>query len=164
VRRKRAPVNVLTQYCGERVGHVVTLERAPAGQHLVKRRTESPDVHAPVDRVAFDLFGRHERRSTENHPGPGHGRRGDCGRFRNGRNSRLTVNALYLDELRKPEVEDLDHAIRSHFDVGGLEVAMNDSLFVGGFERLGNLLRYGQSVIEQDRPLCDPIRERRPLY
>ena len=40
---------------------------------------------------------------------------------------------------------------------------MNDPLLVRGFEGLGDLLRDGQGLIDRDRSLCDPIRERRSL-
>ena len=40
---------VARQHRGERVGHVLALERAPAGQHLVEHEAERPDVGALVD-------------------------------------------------------------------------------------------------------------------
>ena len=65
--------------------------------------------------------------------------------------------------FRQAEVEHLHRAVRAHLDVRWLEVAMDDPLFVRGFERLGDLLRDRQCVIERDRPLRDPVRQRRPL-
>ena len=36
---------------------------------------------------------------------------------------------------------------------------MDDPLFVRGFERLGDLLRDRQRLVERDRPARDPLRE-----
>jgi len=36
---------------------------------------------------------------------------------------------------------------------------MDDALLVGGLERLGDLLRNGECLIDRDRPLRDPLRE-----
>ena len=40
---------------------------------------------------------------------------------------------------------------------------MNDPPLVGGFERFGDLTSDGQGFVERDRPLTDPVLERRPL-
>ena len=50
----------------------------------------------------------------------------------------------------------------AHLDVRGLQIAMDDPVLVRGFERFGDLLRDGQRFIEWNRPLRDPVRERRP--
>ena len=41
---------------------------------------------------------------------------------------------------------------------------MNHTGFVGGLQRLGNLLGDGQGFVERDRPLRDPVSESRPLH
>ena len=46
------PVRVPGDDRRNRVGHVVALERAAAGEHLVKHAAERPDVAALVDRLA----------------------------------------------------------------------------------------------------------------
>ena len=40
---------------------------------------------------------------------------------------------------------------------------MDDPLLVGGFERLGDLLRDRQRLIDWNRALCNSVSERRPL-
>ena len=39
------------------------------------------------------------------------------------------------------EVENLDRAIGTDNHIGGLEIAVNNTILVGGFECLGNLVR-----------------------
>ena len=46
-----------------------------------------------------------------------------------------------------------------HLDVGGLEIAVDDPLLVRGFERLRDLLRDRQRLVERDRAACDALRE-----
>ena len=61
--------------------------------------------------------------------------------------------------LREPEVQHLHSAITPHLDVRGLQIAVDDPLLVRGFERLGNLLRDRQCLVERDRAACDPLRQ-----
>ncbi len=65
--------------------------------------------------------------------------------------------------LREAEVEDLHHAIRRDRDVGGLQVAVDNSFFVGDVEGLGDLPRDAQRVTNGQpralRPLTRNIRE-----
>ena len=46
-----------------------------------------------------------------------------------------------------------------HLDVRGLQIAMDDPLLVRGFERLGDLLRDRQRLVERDRAARDPLRQ-----
>ena len=39
---------------------------------------------------------------------------------------------------------------------------MNDTGFMGSFQRLGDLFRNRQSFVDGDRTLCDPICQGRP--
>ena len=57
------------------------------------------------------------------------------------------------------EVQHLDRAVLAHLDIGGLEVAMDDTLLVRGFERVGNLPGDGQRLVERDGPARDPLRQ-----
>ncbi len=65
------------------------------------------------------------------------------------------------DRLRQPEVEHLHGPVVSNLDVRRLEVAVDDALRVRGFERLGNLPRDRQRLVERDRTARDAIGERR---
>ena len=44
-----------------------------------------------------------------------------------------------IQNLGDAEIEHLDRAVQSNLDVGRLEIAMNDALLVGRFERVGDL-------------------------
>ena len=52
--------------------------------------------------------------------------------------------------LGEAEVEHLDLAVRRDLDVGGLEVAVDDALLVGFLERLGDLLRDGERLVDRE--------------
>ena len=71
--------------------------------------------------------------------------------------------AAWLERLRQTEVQHLHHAVGAHFDVGGLEIAMDDALLVRGFEGFGDLLRDRKRLIDRNRPLRDAVGQRRPL-
>ena len=64
-----------------------------------------------------------------------------------------------LRRLGEPEVEYLHRAVGPHLDVGGLQIAVNDALLVRRFERLGNLLRDRERLIERDRTSSNALRE-----
>jgi hypothetical protein len=66
-------------------------------------------------------------------------------------------------KLGEPEVEDLHRPIVPNLDVGGLQIAVDDTLFVRGFERLGNLSRDGERLIDGDATFGNAIRARVPL-
>ena len=51
-------------------------------------------------------------------------------------------------QLCQPEVEQLDARPRQH-DVGGLQVAMDDALLVGGGERVGDLDGVLQGLLDR---------------
>ena len=63
-----------------------------------------------------------------------------------------------------PKSRTFHRAVRPDLDIRGLEIAMNDPLLVRRLERLSNLTRDRQRLIERDRPLRDAVRERRPLH
>jgi hypothetical protein len=76
---------------------------------------------------------------------------------------RLKPDATYsfsrTDRFGQSEVEDSHRAIRPHLDVRGLEIAVDDALLVRDFERVRDLLRNRQRVIEWDHALRDPLRQ-----
>src|SRR4030095_13869979 len=65
--------------------------------------------------------------------------------------------------LGEPEVEHLDVAVRRQLDVRGLQVAMDDPLLVRRFERLGDLTRDRERLLDWQGTLGDAILERGPL-
>ena len=137
------------------------VEGAPARQHLVQHGTERPDVGALVDGLPARLLrapcrrpcrescrarrhrGRRERRRLRDdpraEPAPG------SIAFASPKSSTFTV----------PSGRDLD--------VRGLQVAVDDALLVRGFERLGDLPRDRQRLVERDRAAArSAARDRRP--
>jgi hypothetical protein len=65
--------------------------------------------------------------------------------------------------LREAKVEHLHRAIRPQFDIGRLQVAVNDAAFMRRFQRLGDLSRDGHRFLQSHRSLRDPIGERQPI-
>ena len=51
------------------------------------------------------------------------------------------------ERFGEAEVEDFEAAVGGDFDVGGLEVAMDDAFFVGVFERVDELLDEGEGFV-----------------
>ena len=66
-------------------------------------------------------------------------------------------------ELGQPEVEHLHGAVVSHFDVGRLQIAMDDALLVRRFERFGDLPGDRQRFVDRDRSVRNAIGEGRSL-
>jgi len=50
--------------------------------------------------------------------------------------------------VAKTEIENLDDALRRDFDIGGLQIAMDDSFFVRGFQGVGDLFGVVERGIE----------------
>ena len=69
------------------------------------------------------------------------------------------LDARRLDELRQPEVEHLHRAIGPDFDVRGFQIAMDDPLLVRRRQRLGDLLRDWQRLVERNRSARDAVSE-----
>ena len=65
-------------------------------------------------------------------------------------------------ELRQTEVENLD-AVLGDDDVAGLQVAMDHALGVRGGQRIDDLHRITQGLIERQRTSFDDLRERLAL-
>ena len=72
---------------------------------------------------------------------------------------RVTPSAGRIHRLREPEVQHLHRPVGADLDVGRLQIAMDDALFVRGLERLGDLLRERQGLVERDRPARDALRQ-----
>ena len=61
--------------------------------------------------------------------------------------------------LGETEVQDLDLALGGDLHVGGLEVAVDDALLVGGLERLGDLGRDLQGLVDRELAPLQPLGE-----
>ena len=61
----------------------------------------------------------------------------------------LLPAADWLTQLRQPKVEHLHIAVGHDLDVRGLQVAVDDAFVMGDFERLGDLPRDAQHIIER---------------
>ena len=110
----------------------LALEQPLPGEHLEQHDAEGPDVGAFVHRRASGLFGTHVGRGAHDDAGPG---RPAAERCRVGH----CLGRRCFQRLGETEVEQLDAAVRQQLDVGRLEVAVDDAVLVGGFQRLGNL-------------------------
>ena len=119
---------------GEGVGKGFALEGLRPGEHLVKDRAERKDVGALVERLAPRLFGRHVGRGAENDAGVGHGR-GHCGVG----SRTLAVFRITFVGARQTEIQDLDGAVGSEFDVGWFQIPVNDPLIVRRLQPRGDL-------------------------
>ena len=64
-----------------------------------------------------------------------------------------------VHRLGEAEVEDLDLPVGRELDVGGLEVAVDDPLLVRRLERLGDLPRDGEGLVERQRAALQPFGE-----
>ena len=107
-----------------------------AGHHLVQHRAEAEDVRPRVDLAALRLFGRHVRGRADDLPPRSAAtvrvrRRGAIGR---------------LEQLRQPEVEDLDAIVVGDHHVRRLQVTVDDAGFVRRGEGIGNLHAVAQRL------------------
>src|SRR5689334_22759331 len=131
-RLREVAVDGVLENRGQGVGDGFAGEEALAGEQLVKDDTEAPDIGAAIDGFAGGLFRSHVGGGAEDQAGLG-GADGESGRIGAGGGSRG------LGGFGEAESEYLDDAFGGDFDVGGLEVAVDDAFFVGSFESFGNL-------------------------
>ena len=141
---KHRPVRLATQDRSHRLVDLVTAEGAAAGQHLVYEAAEGPEIRALVDGLPAGLLGRHIGRGPEDHPHISDGRRGDRGKDP-GRADRSWLGVA--DGLRQAKIQHLHRAIGSDLDVRRLQIAVDDAVIVGGFERVGDLARDGEHLV-----------------
>ena len=71
---------------------------------------------------------------------------------------RHAAAVLFL-RFRVPVLQECDWrgAVLADFDVRGLEIAVDDPLFVRRFERLGDLFRDRQRLVQRNRAARDPL-------
>ena len=123
-------------------------ERAFGGQHLVEHRAEREDVGARVGLLPADLLGRHVAERAHHDAGLGQ-------RLRP-RDVRVLVDRL----LGETEVENLDASVGRDEQVGWLDVAVRDALFVRRREAGGDLPAEVDRLGRGQRPGREPRRER----
>jgi hypothetical protein len=61
------------------------------------------------------------------------------------------------------EIEHLHRTVGAQLDVRGLQVAMDDTVLVRGLERLGDLPRGNQRLVDGNRPARNAIGQRRAV-
>ena len=109
---------------------------------LVEHAHRTPRCRVRLSTVVPAPAPGHVRGGAEHHADARHHRgRGHRRRFRGARRHRT----WRCQRLRQAEVEHLHDAVRSQLDVGRLQVAVDDPLLVGGFERLGDLRAIGSA-------------------
>ena len=106
------------------------------------------------------LLRRHVGRRAEDHAHAGHHRgrrdRRRCRRRRRGRAWRRVAS------FARPKSSTFTMPSGAHLDVRGLQIAMDDPLLVRRFERLGDLLRDRQRLVDRDRAARDALRQSSP--
>ena len=109
---------------------------AMPGEHFVEDRAKRKDVGAVVGGFPTNLLRRHVPCGSKDQTGASRRRGGEVGD--------AGVRVWTLDQLRKPEVEDLRTALGSHEDVVRLQIAVNDA--------------FGMCSRETKRDLCGEVR------
>ena len=72
---------------------------------------------------------------------------------------RRRARRVRVDRFRQTEVEHLHRAVGADLDIRGLQIAVDDALLVRRFERLGDLLRDRQRLVERNRATRDALRQ-----
>jgi hypothetical protein len=78
---------------------------------------------------------------------------------------RITARLRFrLGPLGQSEVEHFDHALWCDLDVGRLQIAVYDPLFVRRFQGVGDLARQHERLLEGDRALPDAFGQGLAFY
>ena len=133
--RKGGPVGLMGQDCRDRVRECRARESGTAGQEFIEHAAKRPDVRPLVDHLPASLLRAHVGGRPENHAvtrvADAH-----CGRPR-----QRWAGSIGGAHFRQPEVEDFHSTRGRNLDIRGLQIAMDDSSFVRGVERIGDLPR-----------------------
>ena len=114
-----------------------------AHQHFVEDQTECVDVGAGIRRSAFPLLRRHIGGCAHHHSFGG-----EC---------------LVSLQRRQPEIQDLHPGFGQHH-VAGLQIAVDDALFVRRLQRGGDLPGVTNRLFLGQRTLFQPGRDGLPLH
>src|SRR5262245_58177081 len=110
---------------------------------------ERPNIRTLVDGLAPRLFGGHVRGGAEDDT---------CLRGGHADRRRVFYGAGFrLRDQSQSEVENLHGAIWLDLDVSRLQITVNDSLFVRGFQCVGNLPGDVQRFFEWNRTFLDAV-------
>ena len=150
-RRKGGPVGVLAEDRSKAIGYRVAAECLAPGEHFVHHATERPNVGAFVHWEPAGLLRAHVGGRPDNHPILSRVERRELRQLR---------CRFLTDSLCQSEIQDLDGAAGRRFDVGRLQIPMNDALGVRRLECFGCLARDRQRVVQRQRPLMNAIGER----
>ena len=151
---QRGPIRFLGEDRRYSVGDVLASERMLPSEHFVEHTAERPNVRAPINGLSFRLLRSSCTPRFRESP-DAHRHRGRSDGWRIAPRSDLMLRRAI--SFGQPEVEDLDCAVGAHLDVRGLEIPMDDSLLVCGFEGLRDLSRNRQRLVEWKRTLGDPL-------
>ena len=110
-----------------------SLKRKPSGRHLIENRPEAEQVGAGIHFFTARLFRRHIGDGSYRGAGTGQHRAVE----RRPRRNRCLL--MFARQLCQTEVEHFGPAPGGNENIGGLDIAMHDSLAVRGIERVGNL-------------------------
>ncbi len=126
------------------------VERPLAREHLEENHTKGPDIGSPCHLGTTGLLRTHVGDSSDATCRGGSPWPSAC---------RSTwIGAFTRKCLRDAEIKDFHGAVRSHFDVGWLQVPVNDAFLMGGFERISDLARDRQCFIDRHRTaFCDQL-------
>ena len=72
---------------------------------------------------------------------------------------RCRARGVRVESFRETEVEHFHGAVGADLDVGRLEIAMDDALLMRRLERLRDLLRDRQRLVEWNRATRDALRQ-----
>jgi hypothetical protein len=103
--------------------------------------------------------GTHIRRRAEDHA-----RHGRVHRDRRRHRGAAGGRDRRIHRFREAEVEHLHRAVGPQLDVGWLEIAVDDALVVRGAKRIGDLAGNGERFVDRERPLLDPLGQRRSVH
>ena len=150
--RERIPVRLSRDHGGQRVRGRGAVERPAAGQHLVEKAAERPEVGPPVHRLPARLFGTHVTRGPED-------RAGERARGRHRPGPREVGARSGLRRLRQPEVEDLHLSVGRPFHVRGLQVPVDHAVLVRRLQRLGDAPGGLESLVHRERAALEALGE-----
>ena len=155
-RREGTPLRLALEDLGDRRRRGIGGKCFVPRQHLEQHAAKGPDVGAGIDRQPPRLLGAHVGRRAQ------HGADACVARLR--RCLGGADASVRRGGLGQAEVQHLDDAGRRHFDVGGLQVPVNDRLLVRRCQRRDDLAGDLQRFPQRQPASADPVGERAPVH